>query len=87
MAMNDIEKEVKEILAKSKYGLTEADIDNASDFIAHGEYGVALELISEQLYENEARVDADLLDSVQKTAFSMGLDKSSWAFLDESLLT
>lgn len=85
IAMSEIEKELKEILEKSRFGLTETDFNNANEFIKHGEYGVALELICDQLYENEAVINDALLNSIRGLANSMRLDNSCWDFLNESL--
>lgn len=79
--MYEIERKIKEILEKSKCSLRDSDIKNASDFIVHGEYGVAFELICEQLYENDAVIEKELLNQIQDAACAMELKDASWEFL------
>lgn len=82
--MKNLDKEMKALLAKTSYGLTESDINNASDFINHNEFGVAFELICDQLYENNTEISTELIGDISRIALLMQLPDSSWSFLNQN---
>ncbi|WP_448550537.1 MafI family immunity protein [Thalassotalea fusca] len=82
--MKELENKLVAFLKDVSNGLTESDVENAKDFINHSEYGVAFELICDQLYENDSILTADNLKSAQLLAEMMELDEKSWSFLKEN---
>ncbi len=60
------------------------DVSEADLLTEHGEYGPAFELICEQLYEYLAgeQISEGLYSQIEELGRSMGVDESSWSFLD-----
>lgn len=65
------------------YGLREEDIQNAKELIAHSEYGVALELVVDQLYEYNVEIDKTIIKEIFQLGNEMELNVASWKFLEE----
>ena len=72
------------ILSQLEPLLHATDVQNAKEWIAHGEHGVALELICAQLQEYQLTIPAQVLASVKEAASEMGLPASLWQGVQES---
>lgn len=83
--MRAVEEKIKNLLTSAASGLSDADIKNASELIDHNEFGVAFELICDQLYENESQISSELINDISLIASSIGLDDNSWSFLKKSI--
>lgn len=57
------------------------DVENAMELIAHGEFGVALELICDQLHEYEVEVPEDLLREIEIAGVKMEISESLWEWM------
>lgn len=83
--MKNIDEQIRNLLASTAYGLSDSDVKNASEFIEHNEFGVAFELICDQLYENESQISSELIGDISRIAKLMQLDDNSWSFLKENV--
>lgn len=83
--MKVLAEKIDVFLSSTASGLTEVDIKNAKSFLKHGEYGVAFELICDQLYENDAILTSEHISEAQEIAELMELDEASWGFLKENV--
>ena len=63
--------------------LPEANLADAEELIAHGEFGEALDLICTQVYEYEIPVSADAYRAIQESGRRMQMEESSWSYLKE----
>lgn len=72
-------------LESTTFGLTDSDINNAKSLLEHGEYGVAFELICDQLYEHDTPLERKHVDMAKKIANLMMLDDNSWDFLNNNI--
>ena len=79
--MDNLSEQMKKLLKNASYGLSESDIKNTMDFINHGEFGIAFELVCDQLFENEAPISTELLNEIQYIGTTMNFDEQTWAFL------
>jgi hypothetical protein len=53
-----MEDELRNLLQKFGYRLTASDLADAKDFIAEGEYALALETVAEGLRGQDGRIDS-----------------------------
>tara|TARA_B100000700_G_C14802104_1_gene741100 strand:+ start:394 stop:648 length:255 start_codon:yes stop_codon:yes gene_type:complete len=83
--MKELAGKINDFLGATASGLADSDIENAKSFLKHGEYGVAFELICEQLYENDALLTEEQISVAQEIAVMMELDDNSWSFLKENV--
>ncbi|MBR9729644.1 MafI family immunity protein [Shewanella intestini] len=83
--MKNIDEQIRNLLASATCGLSDFDVKNASEFIDHNEFGVAFELICDQLYENESQISSELIADISRIAKLMQLEDNSWSFLKENV--
>lgn len=83
--MKKIDEQIRNLLASATCGLSDSDVKNASEFIDHNEFGVAFELICDQLYENESQISSELIADISRIAKLMQLEDNSWSFLKENV--
>ena len=63
------------------FGLPEADITNAKEFLDHHEFGLSLDTIITQLYEHNIEIDLETYDLIEDIARDMNLPIESYSFL------
>ena len=81
--MDTLETTLAEIVADSGALLPAETAQEASDLIDNREYGVALELVCEQLYECSAPVTPQLYRLIESAARQMEMEAKSWAYVAE----
>lgn len=79
--MRKLEGKLLSFLGEVSKHLTCSDIEDARSFIKHGEYGVAFELICDQLHENDSILTDENLKFAELLAEIMKLEEDSWVFL------
>jgi len=77
-----ITKYLNNILHQAEPMLQRRDIENAKELIFHGEFGVALELICEQLQEYEVSPSLAFAEVVKMTGQEMGMSPSLWQWME-----
>ncbi len=80
-----IEKHLRILMTQVAPGLTDEDINNASCFIDHNEFGVAFEVICDQLGEYDYQISEESLDLIRHLAELMNLDERTWCHLRENI--
>lgn len=83
---SELEALIASIIDESARLLPEDTIDDARCYLNSREYGVAFELICDQLYEAHATVTPDLFKLVEKAAKQMGMDDKNWKFVSELMV-
>lgn len=66
--------------------LMERFVEDSRDLVAHGEAGVALENILNNLYEVDFRITGDMLRLSRDAVNACGLDWSEWKFIEELVI-
>lgn len=87
--MPRVKKAVAQVLRETEHLLDGEDVRNAEMLLENGEWGVAFELICEQLHERGSTVLPEHLVLIREAAAQMGLPSSAWKHLaeDESVCT
>jgi hypothetical protein len=71
----EMEKELRQLLHRVAYLLTKEDVAEAMEFLAAGEYGLALEVIAEGLRAQKGpSIDPAIVQSIAKLAHDMGIE-------------
>ncbi|MCK6463170.1 MafI family immunity protein [bacterium] len=76
-----IKTRITTILEEAKKGLSDADYKEALSLIEHNEFGVALELVCDQLFEHNAKISQSLYQDIILIATEMELDGKRWRTL------
>jgi hypothetical protein len=74
----EMDKQLRNLLQKFAYRLTKRDLADAEDFIAEGEYGLALEVIAEGLREQDGRINSAVAEFITPLAEAMKLKNRSF---------
>jgi hypothetical protein len=72
-----------ELLLTQVPGLPDRDRENANMFLENGEWGLALETLCGQLYENDVSISAAVYEGIRDAGTEMGMDDSTWTYLYE----
>jgi hypothetical protein len=81
---NEIEKKISFVVKQSEVFLPNDTIEDAKNLVEHREFGVALELICQQLYEFEIIVSYDLYNQIAELADLMQMPVSTHKFLTQT---
>jgi len=65
------------------FGLPEADIANAKEFLEHAEWGLCFEVLVDQLYEHAIPIDKDFLSLANEALAEMKINPVEYKFLNE----
>ena len=79
--MLPIEVKLNDLFERFRKSLPQEVVREGLELVAHGECGVAHELLSQLLFENSVRITTDDLKDLQETASLTGLDPLSLEFL------
>ena len=79
-----IEEKLNLLIKQLKPSLPEVTVIDAQDFVEHGEYGVALELICQQLFEFDCMISRELYNQIAEVASLMQMPSSTFDFLKGS---
>lgn len=69
------------LIEKLRGRVDEDAFEGLVDYYRHGEYGLALEHLCDELYENDQSIPADSVQLVREIGQSMGLQRRSFALL------
>lgn len=76
-----------EIIEKAALlGLPDTDISTANEFLDHHEFGLCLDTIITQMYENEVHIDFDFYNMVVAAAKKMEISIGDISFIKKLLL-
>jgi hypothetical protein len=70
-------------LAKKIKGLPEIDKKNVIEFAQNAEWGLALDVLCNQIYEHEIEITKETYEDIMKIANQMNMSKTAWEFLKE----
>jgi hypothetical protein len=80
--MLTIEERMVEMLERLARCAPAELIDQARTEVGYGEYGIGLENLCEGLYEVNAKLPQDILDSIAELAGAMDLSPERWEFVE-----
>lgn len=63
------------------FGLPENDIQNALSYIEYHEFGISFDIVAEQLYESEIKVDEEFCSLAMDICETLKIDKDKYKFL------
>jgi hypothetical protein len=83
----DLELAIRELIDNAKLlGARDEDIRNALEFLPVDEFGVAWELIVDQIYEYQIPIDRDFYDLAETIAKKMKFPEERYSFLRELIM-
>lgn len=59
------------------------DINNILMFLDNNEFGVALDTLCSQLYENDIKISSIMYKNIEEIGKTMDMSDSTWTFLAE----
>ncbi len=74
---------VRFVIESCETSLPAQDTANALDLLDHNEWGLALTLICEQLYEYDVRIKGELYNRIEQLGQLMELSPEEWTMLEE----
>ena len=77
---------IQVILNEVKDQLLPEDVTNARELLEHNEWGLALSLICDQLYESGLPINQTTYDKIAALSEEMGLPPHEWKFLEEFVI-
>ena len=80
-----IEKHMMVLITRLTNTLDDVDIEYATELVHAGEYGVSLEFICEQLYENEYTITMDIYRIIVDLCMTMNIPKQHYEMLKENI--
>ena len=82
--MNHLRNSFSKLLEAAKIlGLSKTDLDSSSDLLKNHEFGLCLDTVATQLYENNIEISNDFYLLVKKIAFKLSLPNEVYSFLKE----
>jgi hypothetical protein len=69
------------ITRASDFGLPKNDVENALIDIEYNEFEESFEIVTQQLYEYEIKIDKEFYDSAMEICETLKLDKQKYNFL------
>lgn len=80
-----IEEIMQALIVRLDHMLPETDIANARELVDAGEYGVALDLLCNQLYEYDMTIDQQIFDSISHSATLMNMPAEEYDFISKQV--
>lgn len=80
----NLQGEIKELLKEAeKAGLPEDDIYNATEYLNYNEYGLALDTLLTQLYENDIAIPENFYQRVEPIVLAIKLPVTEYSYIKE----
>ncbi|MBX9652684.1 MafI family immunity protein [bacterium] len=83
MSFKQINSRILELIALFELQLPYEHIEGMRDFLKHGEYGIAFEILCENLFEYDVSVDQKYIELIDQLGTTMGIDPSYWTRLKQ----
>lgn len=81
----DLETEMLDVLSKCRgIGIPNVELDDMVDLVRAGEYGVALENLSTQLFEYDVLLTPGILGAIKTLVEAMGMHDKYWTQLSSN---
>lgn len=84
---------MKDVLEKKILNLTEQinslpekDKKNVVEFVEHGEWGIALDTLCNQIYEHDLKITKTTYDEIEAVGKMMNMNESTWSFLKKLIV-
>ncbi len=81
MDFHSIERKLSELLHEIEDVLPSSDIENSRELISHAEFGVAFELVCDQLYENDITLNESTFLLLNEIGISLDIPSARWEIL------
>ena len=78
-----LEKKTRELFDMTKSNLSQVDIDEITDYITHGECGVAYDHICVQLYEYNIPISKKTYTLIDEIGKYLEYKESEWVYLQK----
>lgn len=80
----NIKGQIEELIKEAeKAGLPEEDALNAAEYLLYNEYGLALDILLTQLYENNIVIPADFYQRVEPIVLAIKLPVTEYSYIKE----
>jgi hypothetical protein len=80
---NQIAGNIRRLLVEVGDGLPDGNIRDVDELLDHGEWGEALSLLCEQLYEYEVSISQTQYSLIEQSGAMMGMSVDVWKYLKE----
>jgi hypothetical protein len=78
----NIKGQIEELIKEAeKAGLPEEDALNAAEYLLYNEYGLALDILLTQLYENNIVIPADFYQRVEPIVLAIKLPATEYSYI------
>lgn len=82
--MNTLEKALLKLIEIAKaVGLSEFDVNNATEYLINKEYGLSYDTIITQMYEYDLEIDNEIYLLISQIAKKMSIADSEYLFMNE----
>jgi hypothetical protein len=80
----NIKGQIEELIKEAeKAGLPEEDVLNAAEYLLYNEYGLALDILLTQLYENNIVIPANFYQRVEPIVLAIKLPVTEYSYIKE----
>lgn len=80
----NIKGQIEELIKEAeKAGLPEDDALNVAEYLLFNEYGLALDILLTQLYENDIVIPADFYQRVEPIVLAIKLSATEYSYIRE----
>lgn len=76
-------KRIRSVIEEVSTSLPPENVEDAIELLNHNEWGLALSLISDQLYEYDIPIDNSIYDQIERLGSQMKMPSSEWTMLKE----
>ncbi len=76
-------KGIRSVIEEVRTSLPPENVEDAIELLNHNEWGLALSLISDQLYEYDIPIDNSIYDQIERLGSQMKMPSSEWTMLKE----
>lgn len=80
---NKFKNMVADIVEKATDHLEDRDVLNAKDMLDHNEWGIAFDIVCQQIYEHGSAISDDFYNQIEDAGHAMKMEPDNWEFLRE----
>ncbi|MGQ7853904.1 MafI family immunity protein [Pedobacter sp. WC2501] len=67
-------------------GLPQSDLDTATEFLFHHEYGLCFDTIATQMYENNINIDLKTYSAISEAAMVLKIPIDDYSYINDLII-